>query len=144
MIKFKSFEDVCKSSKGQSFDYQVTDYIYNSDTKLLCVSPNKRDIFEEINSYADSSLNAILDKYSSISEVDNSGPVLSRENYDLNTIAEAFSRAEEYRESRNLSSDLDYKQIFDIMLKESHELENKLKKGGVTDEKKAQNEPKSE
>lgn len=144
MIKFKSFEQVSAPTKGQHFDYLVPDYIYNKDTKLLSEAPQKRDIYEEINSYSNTSLDAILDKYSSLSDVDTSLPVQQRQNSDLAIIGESFEKAELYRESRGLSSDLSLKQIYEIMLEESQKLDNNLKQGGEKNEKKAQIDEKSE
>lgn len=134
MIKFKSFEESVQSVKGQYFDYLVDDYIYNSDTKSLSLTLNKKDIFEFINSFASSSLDAILDKYSSIGQVDRNAPIVSQEDIDLSLIGSAFDKAEDYRERNNLSSELSYREIYDIMLKESQDLANKLKEGGEKDE----------
>ncbi|QXN75034.1 hypothetical protein [Microvirus mar10] len=141
MIVLKCFEESCKPVEGQKFDYLVQDYIYNPETKLLSVSPIKKDIYEYINSFASSSLDAILDKYTSISSVDVDAPVASREQYDLNSIALAFEKAEDYRTSRNLSDDLSIEEIYTLMLKESEDLKNEIiKKGGEQSEKKAQSE----
>lgn len=126
MIQFKSFKESTSLKKGQTFSYLVEDYIYNSDTKTLSISPNKKDIFAYINSFASSSLDAVLDKYSNLSDVDTSLPVMNRANYSLETIAEAFAKAEDYRESRGLSDELSIEDIYREMLKESETLKNNL------------------
>lgn len=143
MIQFKSFKESTSSKKGQSFDYLVKDYVYNSDTKLLSESPTKKDIFAYVNSFASSSLDAVLDKYSNLSALDSSLPVQSRESYSLDTIAEAFAKAEDYRESRGLSVELSIEEVYQEMLKEAEAIKNKVEEVN-NGEKKAQTDPQSE
>ena len=125
----------------QTFDYLVTDYEWDGVRECLVEKPDKRDLFEEIQSNKDCALDVILDKFGGYPPVqDGKVPIegivdldeVERGN-DLLKMASLIDTAEMYREKYNLPLSMSVSEIYEAIEKTAVEVKEIVDKGLSTE-----------
>lgn len=125
----------------QTFDYEVPDYEWDGVRETLVEKSTKRNLVEEINSYKDSRLDFVLDKFLNpdtdidMTSVD-SIVDLDECNQDLLRMGELIALADDYRERYNLPLSMSVSDVYSFIDKQSQMLSDELKKEVKVDEAK--------
>lgn len=128
-----------RNIKAQHFDYEVPDYQFSEETGQV-EECGKRNIFEEIQSYADCALDKILDKFlpeERASIFTRPRPVFASEaeeevHYDLTEIGEVISDLQEMAGRYGLTDRATAYEIQEAILKKVHEKEVKQNEASET------------
>lgn len=136
----------------QTFDYLVTDYEWDGVRECLVEKPDKRDLFEEIQSNKDCALDVILDKFGGYPPVqDGKVPIegivdldeCERGN-DLLKMASLIDTAEMYREKYNLPLSMSVSEIYAAIEKTAVEMKEIVDKGLSTEKVEEKKDEKKE
>lgn len=136
----------------QTFDYLVTDYEWDGVRECLVEKPDKRDLFEEIQSNKECALDVILDKFGGYLPVqDGKVPIEGIVDLDetergnvLLKIASLIDTAEMYREKYNLPLSMSVSEIYDAIEKSAVEVKEIVDKSLSTEKVEVKNDEKKE
>lgn len=124
----------------------ITDYKYDEVTGELVELPTKRDIQAEIDSFAQTALESVFDRFMPVKDLSPDEQAVEyrqRITDDLSLLAEASQVAEDYKEELKLDPKLSISEVYKQVFLKSEELaksikqkqENLEKKEVKTDEK---------
>lgn len=123
----------------------VTDYKYDEVTGELIELPTKRDIQAEIDSFANTTLENVFDRFMPVKDLppeEQAVEYRQRITDDLELLAQASQVAEDYKEQMGLDSKLSITEVYKQVFLKSEELAKNIK--AKAEEKKEEVKPNEE
>lgn len=135
------FDNLKNKDYSQSFSETITDYILNPQTNELEESPIPKNVQAYIQSYVDTALNNVLDRFlpQQIIQDDDGVADFTQYTQDLASFGAVLDMAEDYREKFGLDEKMSAQDIFKYVQSKADNLKEKLsktmaeKEGGVDD-----------
>ena len=136
----------------QTFDYLVSDYEWDGVRECLVEKPDKRDLFEEIQSNKECALDVILDKFGGYPPIqDGKVPIEgivdldeTERGNDLLKMASLIDTAEMYREKYNFPLSMSVSEIYEAIEKTAVEVKEIVDKSLSTEKVEVKNDEKKE
>lgn len=134
MIVPKSFEDFSKKKKGQEFTSLKDKYVFNKNTKEIEKLPVQEDLQEIIDSYSNTALDKIYEKFNGDVPVSADRQAVygyAEMKSDLADIGDMYEKADYYKEKFGLDPALSVGEVYEYVGKEAEKLKEELSKKGV-------------